>query len=245
MAQYQVADPVPLTNMTEPSWYDANFDPKGAFYVLDYRGPNIPIQRVRGLDDPSFDLILQDNEMLHRVSALYVKPQIVFYNITTDDGIEVSIKEIRPHDFDASGRTLYPVLVRVYGGPNSQMVHSRYERDDWHQYLACGLGYVVAVVDGRGTGFKGREFRSPVTGNLGDLEAVDVIASGQKLASLPYIDEKRVGIWGWSYGGYLTNKVIEKDSAVFNLGMAVAPVTSWNFYDSGQCALANQVERVF
>ncbi|GAA6026398.1 hypothetical protein JCM10207_000164, partial [Rhodosporidiobolus poonsookiae] len=118
-----------------------------------------------------------------------------------------------------------------YGGPSSQTVEAKYQRD-WNYYLASTLGYVVLRVDGRGTGNRGRAFRTPVRGRLGMVEAEDVVEAARIWSKLPYIDEKRIAIWGWSFGGFLTTKVIESNSSVFQLGMAVAPVTDWRYYDS-------------
>jgi dipeptidyl aminopeptidase len=108
----------------------------------------------------------------------------------------MNVVEILPPGFHPSSRARYPVLFRCYGGPGSQLVSSRFERD-WHTYLASTLGIIVVVVDGRGTGLRGRAFRSPVAGHLGDLEARDQIAAAAIYANLTYVDPRRVGIWGW------------------------------------------------
>lgn len=237
-ADYKVKDPVPMTDVSKPGSYDVSFDPKGAYYVLNYQGPDVPYQKVVGVDDPKFELVLEENKMLREISSQYVKPSNTFYqlvlNSTMPDGSPAlaSVKEIRPHDFDPSGATKYPVLMRVYGGPDSQLVDSRWNRADWHQYVASTLGYIVVVVDGRGTGFKGQAYRASVAGNLGDVEAQDVNEAAQLLSTLPYVDEKRIGLWGWSYGGYLTGKSVERDRNLFSLAISVAPVTKWEFYDS-------------
>ena len=174
---------------------------------------------------------MEDNRDLARVSSAFVMPSSVYYNITIN-GTIISVRESRPHDFDATGRSRYPVLVNVYGGPNSQMVQQKWQRTNWHDYLACEMGYLVVTIDGRGTGFRGREYRNPITSKFGTYEALDVTEAAGQVARLPYVDEKRIGVWGWSFGGYLTSKLIERDSGIFNLGMSVAPVTSWRFYDS-------------
>ena len=122
---------------------------------------------------------------------------------------------------DDSGRTKYPVLFRVYGGPGSQMVDGRCGHD-WHDYLVAELQYIVVVVDGRGTGFRGRALRNPVKNNLGRWETVDQIAAAKVWAAKEYVDPKRIGIWGWSYGGFMSSKVIEADAGVHSLAMAVA-----------------------
>ncbi|SPO29347.1 related to dipeptidyl aminopeptidase [Ustilago trichophora] len=237
-ATYTVKEPVALTDVSKPGSYDVSFDPKGAYYVLNYQGPDVPYQKVVGVDDPNFELMLEENKMLRQLSSQYVKPSNTFYqlvlNATMPDGSKAvaSVKEIRPHDFDPSGATKYPVLVRVYGGPDSQLVDARWNRADWHQYVASTLGYIVVVVDGRGTGFKGQAYRASVAGNLGDLEAKDVNEASKLISTLPYVDETRIGLWGWSYGGFLTGKSVELDQNIFSLAVSVAPVTKWEFYDS-------------
>lgn len=225
-------NPASLTNTKEHAWYEADFDPKGGYYQLLYEGPQIPWSRVYSLRHDKFDFLLEDNAVLSNRVAKYVQPQRVFYNITTADGIVLSAQEIRPHDFDPSGLTRYPALVKVYGGPDSQIVEAKWAMADWATYLACTLGYIVVLVDGRGTGFRGSKYRDVVAWRLGDAEATDVVGAAEALRRLPYIAQSKVGIWGWSFGGYLTAKAIEKDSGTFDLGMSVAPVTRWEFYDS-------------
>lgn len=132
---------------------------------------------------------------------------------------------------DSSGRSKYPVLFRPYGGPSSQTVQNRY-RVDYTHYLASSMGFVVVEVDGRGTGYKGRKFRSAIRKNLGEVEAADQVGVAEHYASLPFVDERRIGIQGWSYGGYLAAKVIETNSTAFSLGISVAPVTDWRYYDT-------------
>jgi len=111
------------------------------------------------------------------------------------------------------------------------MVHTRFERD-WHNYLACSLKYVVVIVDGRGTGYKGRKLRNPIRGNLGFWETRDQIEAARIWAGKAYVDAKKIGIWGWSYGGFMSSKVVEANAGIHSLAMAVAPVTSWLMYDS-------------
>ena len=103
---------------------------------------------------------------------------------------------MRPPRMDDSGRTKYPVLFRVYGGPGSQMVDVRFQQD-WHAYLVTELQYIVVVVDGRGTGFRGRSLRNPVKNNLGRWETTDQINAAKLWAAKEYVDPKRIGIWGW------------------------------------------------
>jgi len=133
---------------------------------------------------------------------------------------------------DTSGQTKYPVLFYVYGGPDSQLVSAKFSIN-WHMFLASSpqLKCIVVTVDGRGTGFKGRAFKVGIRKQLGKLETIDQINAGKHWAQLNYVDKEKMAIWGWSYGGYVTSKVIEADSGVFKLGMAVAPVTDWRFVE--------------
>ena len=111
------------------------------------------------------------------------------------------------------------------------MVQNRF-RVDWSQYLASELGYIIVEADGRGTGKLGRAFRMVIRKNLGEAEASDQISIAEHYSKLPFVDEKRIGIQGWSYGGYLTSKVLERNSSAIKTGIAVAPVTDWRYYDT-------------
>ncbi|KAG8746072.1 hypothetical protein FRC10_006175 [Ceratobasidium sp. 414] len=227
------AEPSALTDESTLAWYSASFSPHGGYYVLNYDGPGVPWQRLVGVETKgknAIDYMLTDNKELNETSSLFQMPVITRSTIESD-GYELNVMEIRPPMMDETGRKKYPVLFRVYGGPGSQMVHSRFDRD-WHHYVACSLKYIVVVVDGRGTGFKGRQLRNPVRGNLGYWEVVDQINAAKIWAAKQYVDSKRIGIWGWSYGGFMTSKVLEANAGVHTLGMAVAPVTSWRLYDS-------------
>ncbi len=141
---------------------------------------------------------------------------------------------LKPSDFDA-GRE-YPLLMYVYGGPGSQTVRNAWggSRFLWLEYLAEELGVIVVSVDNRGTGGRGQVFRTATYKNLGKLEAQDQIAAAQHFGTLPYVDADRMGIWGWSYGGYMTlmSMLAGEGPQTFHVGLAVAPVTSWRFYDT-------------
>lgn len=161
-----------------------------------------------------FDFVLTDNWSLNQTVTLYESPTIIHSTISNEGygklkqlgspynqsyvsfAIEFNVQEIRPPRMDSTGRTKYPVLFKVYGGPASQTVEMKFY-PDWHHYLACGLGYVVVVVDGRGTGYNGRKLRNPVKGNLGFWETRDQIEAARQWADKVYVDSKRIGIWGW------------------------------------------------
>lgn len=140
---------------------------------------------------------------------------------------------IKPTDFDPN--KAYPMLMFQYSGPGSQSVNNRWNNvwrhDYWHQMMA-EKDYIIVCVDGRGTGFKGRDFKKVTYKELGKFEIEDQIEAAKELGKRNYIDASRVGIWGWSFGGYMSSLAITKGADVFKMAIAVAPVTSWRFYDS-------------
>ncbi|MFK7811806.1 MAG: S9 family peptidase, partial [Maribacter sp.] len=147
------------------------------------------------------------------------------------NGNDLNMYMMKPKDFDASKK--YPLLMYQYSGPGSQNVSNKWNvaNDYWHQMLVA-QGYIVACVDGRGTGFKGRDFKKITYMNLVKYETEDQIAAAKKLSDLAYIDEERTGIWGWSFGGHMSTNCLLKGNDVFETAIAVAPVTSWRFYDT-------------
>lgn len=152
-----------------------------------------------------------------------------FLKVPTIDGTLLNAYMIKPVDFDPD--KTYPLFMFVYGGPQSQNV-----RDDWDYYQwfvdLVARGYIVACVDNRGTDGRGEAFRKSTYMKLGELETVDQVASARYLGSLPYIDAARIGIYGWSYGGYMASLCMTRGDGVFSTGIAVAPVTNWKYYDT-------------
>jgi dipeptidyl-peptidase-4 len=178
------------------------------------------------------DLItsIKDNDALAQKLGNYVTSKKEFSTINVN-GNELNMWMIKPADFDAS--KTYPLFMFQYSGPGSQSVANRWNstNDYWYQMLAQ-QGYIVVCVDGRGTGYKGAEFKKVTQNKLGKYEVEDQIAAAKKLAERPYIDEDRIGIWGWSYGGFMSSNALFKGNDVFKMAIAVAPVTSWRFYDT-------------
>jgi dipeptidyl-peptidase-4 len=175
--------------------------------------------------------VQEDNHDLKvRLTEYAFKPK-EFFSFTTVDGTELNAYMIKPVDFDST--STYPVLMYVYGGPGSQNVINAWggARDFWHQHLASE-GYIIVSVDNRGTGARGRDFKHATYANLGKLETQDQIAGAEYVASLPYVDASRIGIWGWSYGGYMSSLALMKGNGVFKSAIAVAPVTTWRYYDT-------------
>ncbi len=171
-----------------------------------------------------------DNNGLLQTLGNYVLGEKEFSTISIH-GNELNMWMVKPKDFDASKE--YPLFMTQYSGPGSQSVSNKWlgSNDYWYQILAS-KGYIVACVDGRGTGYKGRDFKKVTYKELGKYEVEDQIAAAKKLSELPFIDEGRTGIWGWSYGGFMSTNCLLKGNDTFEMGIAVAPVTSWRFYDT-------------
>ncbi len=171
---------------------------------------------------------LEDNAALRRTIAERNVPEREFFSFKTSSGVTLNGWMLRPRDFDTAKK--YPVLMFQYSGPGSQEVLDIWDMD-WYDVLVQD-GYVVACVDGRGTGGRGAEFRKCTYGSLGELETADQIEAAKYLASQPWVDTGRIGIYGWSFGGFMALNCILKGSDVFSAAVSVAPVTSWRFYDS-------------
>ncbi|BDD08772.1 peptidase S9 [Fulvitalea axinellae] len=175
--------------------------------------------------------VLEENKAtLERLEG-YKIGEKKFFDFTTEENISLNGYMVYPADFDKNKK--YPVLMYVYGGPGSQNVKNSFpsSRDRWFNMLA-NKGYIVACVDNRGTGFRGRDFKHVTYKNLGKYESQDQISAAKYLGSLPYVDKGRIGIWGWSYGGYMSSLCLFTGNDVFKAAIAVAPVTNWRFYDS-------------
>ncbi|MDR2843102.1 MAG: S9 family peptidase [Candidatus Symbiothrix sp.] len=172
--------------------------------------------------------VLNDNAAIQNcLSEVQFSPK-EFFTFTTDNGDALNGWLLKPSNFDQNKR--YPVLMIQYSGPNSQQVLDRYEMD-WYYYLA-EQGYIVACIDGRGTGARGEIFRKCTYQQLGLLESDDQIAAARYLSKQSFIDSKRIAIWGWSYGGFITLMSMSRCNGIFNAGVAIAPVTDWRYYDS-------------
>lgn len=173
---------------------------------------------------------IKDNEeLLEKEKAYGFSPKEL--STITVNGNELNMWMIKPSNFEANKK--YPLLMFQYSGPGSQSVSNSYfnSNDYWYQLLA-NEGYIIAAVDGRGTGYKGAEFKKVTQNELGKYELEDQIAAAKMFAGYDYIDEDRIGIWGWSYGGFMSTNAILKGNEVFSMAIAVAPVTSWRFYDT-------------
>lgn len=175
---------------------------------------------------------LEKNTTLQEKMSEYGVLPVKFFQFTTSEKVALNGWMIRPESSEYSGKQL-PVLMFVYGGPGSQQVTDSWRGANywWFQMLAQ-QGYVVACVDNRGTGARGETFKKMTYKQLGRYEVTDQIEAAKYLGTLPYIDPKRIGIFGWSYGGYMSSNCLLKGKEVFKAAIAVAPVTNWKWYDS-------------
>ena len=174
--------------------------------------------------------VIKDNDDLREVLSVYKMSPKEFSTIEIN-GNDLNMWMLKPVDFDSDKK--YPMLMFQYSGPGSQKVSNKWnvEKDYWHNMLAQS-GIIVVCVDGRGTGFKGAKFKKSTYLNLVKYETEDQIAAAKKLAKRPYIDKDNIGIWGWSFGGHTSTNSLLKGSDIFSTAIAVAPVTSWRFYDT-------------
>jgi dipeptidyl-peptidase-4 len=174
---------------------------------------------------------IKNNESVKGKLASYKMSPKEFFTLTTAKGHELNAWMVKPADFDASKK--YPVFMYQYSGPGSQQVANRWNgtNDYWYQLLAQ-KGIIVVCVDGRGTGFKGADFKKVTYKELGKYEVEDQIDAAIELGKRSYVDKDRIGIWGWSYGGFMSSNCILKGNDVFSMAIAVAPVTNWRFYDT-------------
>lgn len=174
--------------------------------------------------------VIKDNARLLDKVHEYGYVDREFFTIPIEGGIELNAWKILPADFDPKKE--YPVLMYVYGGPGSQTVQNSWGGGQlWYQMLAQN-GIVCISVDNRGTGYRGEEFKKMTYLQLGKYETIDQIASAKYLAGLPWVDEDNIGIFGWSYGGFMSTLCMTKGADIFDVGIAVAPVTNWKYYDN-------------
>ena len=218
-----------VTDTTQEAYYEVSFSTGAGYALLSNKGPKIPTQRIISTpsNDNEFDLTIEDNKDLADFAAQHDLP-VEIYSTVNIDGFELQVVERRPPNFDENKK--YPVLFHLYNGPASQTVNKKFTVD-FQAYVASNLGYLVVTVDGRGTGFSGRATRCAIRGNIGHYESKDQIETAKIWGQKKYVDERRMAIWGWSYGGFTTLKTLEVDGGrTFQYGMAVAPVTDWRFY---------------
>ncbi len=204
--------------------HSVKMSPDSRYYIDTFESPLRPERVTLHLANGKETAVLDENPHPELEQYGLVMPEIM--QIKGENGLIYDVKMLKPADFDPGKK--YPVLVYVYGGPHSQLVQKDYT-DLWHQ-LMVQKGYIVFTLDNRGTANRGRSWETPVYKHLGKIELEDQLQGVRYLQSRPYVDADRIGIWGWSYGGYMTLYAMTH-SDVFKAGAAVAPVTSWRYYD--------------
>ena len=216
---------------TEIGTNAADFSADFTYFINTYSSATTPYHYTlyNALTGKKLKDIKDNQELIEKLRSYAISTKE--FGTLTINGNDLNMYIIKPPAFDASKQ--YPLLLFQYSGPGSQSVANRWggTNDYWHQMLASE-GYIIACIDGRGTGFKGRDFKKITQKELGKYEVEDQIAVAEKLSELPYIDDNRTGIWGWSYGGFMATNCILKGNDVFETAIAVAPVTSWRFYDT-------------
>ncbi len=196
------------------------------YYVSTFSNASTPhIVTVHRADGKAIDTL---SDSRARVAAFGELPHKEFFTFTTERGDTLNAYMIRPLDFDPAKR--YPILLTQYSGPGSQQVADRWSID-WENALV-DHGYIVVCTDGRGTGLRGEKFKKSTYGSLGAREVEDQISFARHMASQPYADPERIGIYGWSYGGFTALGCALKGEGLFKMAIAVAPVTTWRYYDT-------------
>ncbi len=210
---------------------EATFSNGFKYFINDWSDANTP--GLTTLNDNTGKLIreLETNKSLvKKITEDYQFCKKEFFTFKTEDGTELNGWMIKPAKMKGGKKN--PVFMYVYGGPGSQTVTNSWDRDmGWWQLLAQ-KGYIIVSVDNRGTGARGKEFRQITYEQLGKYEVLDQIEAAKYLGSQKYVDSERIGIFGWSYGGYMSSLCLTLGAQWFKLGIAVAPVTNWRYYDS-------------
>ena len=212
-------------------WNSAQFSSTYEYYVGQFSTANAPASYTV-FDKKGRTLrVIEENKDLKTKQMEYATQRVEFFSFETSEGVDLNGWMIKPRNFRENRQ--YPVFMYLYGGPGSQTVTNAWKGMNywWFQMLAQ-QGYIVVSVDNRGTGGRGEEFKKMTYQKLGHYETIDQIEAAKYLGSLPYTDKNRIGIFGWSYGGYMSSLCVLKGNEVFKTGIAVAPVTNWKWYDT-------------
>ena len=221
---------VRLTSKTGTS--SATFSPNFDFFITKFSSSTQPnLFTLNASKDGKQLQEIANNEALLEKLKKYNLPAKEFFELTTEKGNKLNAWILKPKDFDASKK--HPVFMYQYSGPGSQQVSNSWlDTDDLWFLSLTQQGYIVACVDGRGTGFKGADFKKCTQKELGKFEVEDQIDAAKVIGNYAFVDKTRIGIFGWSYGGFMSSNCILKGADVFKMAIAVAPVTNWRFYDS-------------
>ncbi|KRB54225.1 S9 family peptidase [Flavobacterium sp. Root186] len=210
----------------------ATFSPNFQYFITTFSSNLVPTTYTLNEAKTGKEIqVIENNQALADKLKAYNLPAKEFFVLKTAKGNELNAWILKPKDFDPSKK--YPVFMYQYSGPGSQQVNNDWNNNDDYWFLSLTQqGYIVACVDGRGTGFKGADFKKVTQKELGKYEVEDQIDAAKVIGAYPYVDASRIGIFGWSYGGFMSSNCIFQGNDVFKMAIAVAPVTNWRFYDS-------------
>lgn len=210
----------------------ATFSPNFEFFINTFSSATQPTTYTLNLSKTGKEIqVIENNQVLAEKLKRYDLPSKEFFVLETAKGNELNAWMIKPKDFDATKK--YPVFMYQYSGPGSQQVNNEWNStDDYWFMMLAQQGYIIACVDGRGTGFKGADFKKVTQKQLGKYEVEDQIDAAKTIGEYAFVDKTRIGIFGWSYGGFMASNCIFQGADVFKMAIAVAPVTNWRFYDS-------------
>ncbi|KAK3083443.1 hypothetical protein FSP39_022859 [Pinctada imbricata] len=211
-------------------YVSASFSTNGDYFIMGCLGPGVPYYVLKSTHT-NFEHVLEDNAVFKlNISSKHL-PTIEYVNIKLPTGESMYGKLLLPPELNKDHVTKYPLLMNVYGGPDTQRVTMRYQLA-WETYLASSRGFIIAYADGRGGAARGQRWLQSNYRRLGGIEVEDTITAGEFFKNIPYVDETKMSIWGWSYGGYLTTSVLGRGTETFQCGISVAPVTDWIYYDT-------------
>ena len=210
----------------------ATFSPNFQFFINTFSSASQPTTYTLNESKTGKEIqVIENNQALAAKLKAYNLPTKEFFVLKTAKGNELNAWILKPKDFDPSKK--YPVFMYQYSGPGSQQVNNDWNNSDDYWFASLTQqGYIVACIDGRGTGFKGADFKKVTQKELGKYEVQDQIDAAKVIGAYPYVDAARIGIFGWSYGGFMASNCIFQGNDVFKMAIAVAPVTNWRFYDS-------------
>ena len=226
-------DPSKLNRITrEEGLHSIVMPPDGSFYVDAFNSVDQPPQVGLHASDGALITYLMENRLNEQhPDAPYAADNSVpeFGTLAAGDGQQLHYRLFKPLHFDPKKR--YPAIIDVYGGPGVQRVLNSWSGSSFTQILTRA-GYVVFQLDNRGTAFRGKAFQAPIHGKLGEVEVADQVVGARWLGSQAFVDPARIGVWGWSYGGYMTLMLMFKAPELFHAGISGAPVTDWTLYDT-------------
>lgn len=210
---------------------NVNISPDYQYFICYFSNMVSPATITLHKSDGTQLKVLENNAEIRKNLEGIKLGDVEFFSFNTSEKVQLNGWMIKPSGFNENTR--YPVLMHVYGGPGHQSVVNQWGGPNylWHQYLAQ-QGYLVVCVDNRGTGGRGNDFKKVTYANLGKLEITDQIETAKFLGTQKFVDKSRIGIWGWSFGGYMTSLALTVGADYFKAGIAVAPVTNWRYYDS-------------